>query len=318
MSQICEKHFMNNIETFRIFYNHTIHPEMMRLDKQRVRLLWLLAFSLLLILTILIFAARLQILPLSLALMLPIGVYMGYLYRQIRKFQTTFKPHVVRLILDFIDNDPNYGTLHYDEGQAIEFGHFQNSRIFSDEIIEYKGEDYITGVIGELGFQLCEIEARAFSRARSKIDTVFRGIFLHAQFHNREGRGMLIALPRVNKPYELRTIKNFVKTGAKEVPAAEQMPEFRDIFLTYASDDAPVHSLLSPEMQDAILDYRDSTNSEIYLSFIANDFYVAVSEPNDLLEPFLFQSNVSFDLAREFYDKLRLLMTIIRDFDVNN
>ena len=309
---------MNNIEAFRIFYNHTIHPEMMRLDHMRIRLLRLLAFSVILILLVLIVAANLQILPLSLALTLPIGVYVGYLYRQIREFQTTFKPHIVRLILDFIDNDPNFGTLHYDEGQSVEFGHFQNSRLFSEEIIEYKGEDYITGIIGELAFQMCEIEARAFSRVRSKIDTIFRGIFLHAQFHNREGRGMLIALPRMNKPYEIRTIKNFVLEGAKEVPASEQMPEFRAVFLTYATADAPVYSLLSPEMQDAILDYRDSTASEIYLSFIGNDFYVAVSEPNDLLEPFLFQSNVSFDLAREFYDKLRLLMSIIRDFDVNN
>ena len=309
---------MNQKEDFRRFYNHTIHPEMMRLDRQRVRLLWLLAFSILLILIVLVFAARLQILPLSLALMFPIGVYIGYLYRQIRKFQNTFKPHVVRLILDFIDNDANFGTLHYAEGQSIAIGHFYNSNLFSDDIIEYRGEDYITGIIGELSFQMCELEARTFARVRSRIDTTFRGIFLHAQFHNREARGKLIALPRANKSHEIRTIKNFVKLGAKEVPASEQMPEFQAVFITYATDDAPVHSVLSLEMQEAILDYRDDTNSDVYLSFIGNDFYVAVSEPNDLLEPFLFQSNVSFDLAREFHDKLRLLMSIVRDFDVNN
>ncbi len=309
---------MNQAEDFRRFYNHTIHPEMMRLDRQRVRLLWLLAFSILLILVVLVFAARLQILPLSLALMFPIGVYIGYLYRQIRKFQNTFKPHVVRLILDFIDNDANFGTLHYAEGQSVEIGHFYNSNLFSDDIIEYRGEDYITGIIGELSFQMCELEARTFARVRSRIDTTFRGIFLHAQFHNRAARGKLIALPRANKSHEIRTIKNFVKLGAKEVPSSEQMPEFQAVFITYATDDAPVHSVLSLEMQEAILDYRDDTNSDVYISFIGNDFYVAVSEPNDLLEPFLFQSNVSFDLAREFHDKLRLLMSIIRDFDVNN
>lgn len=309
---------MNNIEALRIFYNHTIHPELLRLDRQRRRLLFLLAISVLFIIAVLVIAAELQILPLSLALLIPIGLYINYLYRQIRKFQTTFKPHVVRLILDFIDNEPNYGTLYYDEGASVEIGHFYNSRVFTSDIIEYRGEDYISGMIGELPFELCELEARAFSRVRSKIDTIFKGIFLHAQFHNREGKGMLIAMPRVNKPYEIRTIKNFNREGGKEVPAKEQMPEFRDIFLTYATDDAPVNSLLSPEMQDAILDYRDSTMSDIYLSFIGNDFYVAVSEPNDILEPFLFQSNVSFDLVREFHDKLKLLMSIVEDFDVNN
>jgi hypothetical protein len=310
--------YMNQADDFRRFYNHTIHPEMMRLDRQRVRLLWLLFFSILLIISVLVFAAKLQILPLSMALMFPIGIYISYLYRQIRKFQNTFKPHVVRLILDFIDNDTNFGTLHYDEGRSVEIGHFHNSNLFADDIIEYKGEDYIMGIIGELSFELCELEARSFARVRSRIDTTFRGIFLHAQFHNREGRGKVIALPRGNKPFEIRTIKNFVKMGAKEVPANEQTSDFRAVFITYATADAPVYSLLSEEMQEAILDYRDDTSSEIRLSFIGNDFYVAVSEPNDLLEPFLFQSNVSYDLAREFHDKLQLLMSIVRDFDVNN
>lgn len=309
---------MNNLDEFRRYYNHTIHPEMMRLDKQRIRLLRLLVCSLVLILATLLITAKAQILVLSLAVLLPICVYMGYLYRQVRKFQTTFKPHIIRLILDFIDNAPNFGTLYYSEGQSIEKGHFDNARLFSEDIIEYRGEDYITGIIGELAFQMCELEARAFSRVRSKIDTVFKGVFLHAQFHNREARGMMIAVPRAKKPYEIRTIKNFVLEGAKEVSAAEQLPEFHHTFLTYASKDAPIHSLLSPEMQNAILDYKDSTAHDISISFMGNDFYVAVDEPNDILEPALFQSNVSFDLARSFYEKLTLLMSIVSDFDVNN
>ncbi len=375
-------------ESLRIFYNHTIHPELLRMDKKRIRLLRLLLASSLLIFATAIIALYLQTFILTLFLCIPIALYMIYLYRQIRKFQMTFKPNVVRLILDFIDNDVNFGTLYYDEGKAVDFREFQYSEIFSEDVIEYKGEDHISGVIGELAFELCELEAKAFSRVRTKVDTVFRGIFLHAEFkdfkrnlalntelndikqkiHTIRGvenlnheleewkldeqykeldllltkkqaieydlnqlhfneaesneavkiKGKILIIPRAYKNDEIRTIKKFMLSGAAEVASSLQVADFQELFITYATPDAPIHTLLSEEMQNDILDYYDFTGCKIYLSVIGNDIYVAVDEPNDLLEPYLFRSNVSYDLVREFYEKLVTLMSIVKDFDENN
>lgn len=377
-----------NYEGLRRFYNHTIHPELMRMDRSRRRLLRLLFFSAVLMLIVISFAAYLQVFVLSLFLCIPIVLYIVYLYSQVRKFQKTFKPHVVRLILDFIDNDVNMGTLYYDEGKSIDFQEFKYSQIFSEDVIEYKGEDYINGVIGELAFEFCELEAKAFSRVRSKIDTVFRGVFLHAEFKDfkqkhtlytrlnevtqkihvlrgierldtnleawviaekqseleilileKQGieyelnqlqfnaeesdeavkiKGRVLIIPRAYKNDEIRTIKKFMLSGAYEVPADQQLDAFRELFMTFATPDAPIHTLLSEEMQNDILDYYDFTGCRLYLSVIGNDIYVAVDEPNDLLEPYIFQSNVSYDLIREFYDKIMILISIVSDFDENN
>ena len=56
----------------------------------------------------------------------------------------------------------------------------------------------------------------------------------------------------------------------------------------------------------------------MYLSFIQNAIYVAVSQEKDLLEPALWQSNMSFDLIREFYEDITLLLSIVLDVDANN
>ncbi len=309
---------MQSIDEFRLFYNHTIHPELLRLEKKRKRLLWLLFFSSLLFIVVLLFALFLQVFFLFLMICIPIGLYINYLYGQVRKFQLSFKPHVVRLILDFIDNDVNFGTLRYEAEGMISKQELLNSRLFITAAPEYTGEDYIAGKIGELDFELCELNIQEFSRVRSRLDTVFRGIFLHAVI-NREMRGAIIILPEIYRPYMTRTIKAFNLLKGHDIETEQiHNEEFVKTFMTYATDDANVASLLSDDMQQSILSYREQTGHEIYLSFIENDAYVAVTEPNDILEPMLFQSNVSFELVREFYEKLVLLMSIVTDIDTNN
>ena len=95
-------------------------------------------------------------------------------------------------------------------------------------------------------------------------------------------------------------------------------PEFRKQFLAYATRNAQVRELLSDSMQRSILNYRNETEKEIYLSFINKDLYVAITEPKNILEPRLFQSNVSFELVREFFEDLQLAFQIVEDFDKNH
>ena len=62
---------------------------------------------------------------------------------------------------------------------------------------------------------------------------------------------------------------------------------------------------------------RRQTNKEIYISFLANDMYLAVTNPKDILEPKIFQSNLSYPLIREFFEDIQILVTIVQDIDEN-
>jgi len=55
---------------------------------------------------------------------------MGWLSYQYQQYRQKFKPHVVGLILDFLDEDPNIGLLHYDARRAIDEHTFRGSRLF--------------------------------------------------------------------------------------------------------------------------------------------------------------------------------------------
>jgi len=58
-----------------------------------------------------------------------------------------------------------------------------------------------------------------------------------------------------------------------------------------------------------------ATGKTLFLSFQDRKIYAALAEPKDILEPYIFQSNVSFELIREFFSDIQLLLKIIEDFD---
>ena len=91
--------------------------------------------------------------------------------------------------------------------------------------------------------------------------------------------------------------------------------EFRETFLAYATRDAKVRDLLSTDMQEILVRYREETEKEIYISFIDKNIYLAITGHRNILEPYLFRSNLSFELVREFYEDLSMLFDIVEDFD---
>ena len=323
---------MKRLEEFRIFYNHTIHPELLRLERMRIRLLLLLAFSVVALIGIIAFEFYVGELVLTLALMIPIAIFMGYLVVRVRKFIQTFKPNTINLILDFIDDGLNYGTLSYQAEKSIPKDVFLSSHLFSTKKPVYRGEDFIQGKIGSLDFEMCEINVEDVSPVSSGLQPVFRGVFLHAKF-NFELEGVVIVWPRKHKQKLVGAVKNATFLGAKNKDDEILCEPFRKIFTTYATEDTHVVGMLPITMQEAIVSYLEEIEHreqmkvdeqmgnttpqerDFYLSIIGNNIYVAFTEEKDLLEPFIFKSNLSFDLLREFFEDIHLLLKIVEDFD---
>ncbi len=302
---------MKTLANFRIYYNQTIYPELKRLELKRKQLLLLLFISLFLLLGIIVLEFYFDIFLITLILMLPIGVYSTFLLYQIRKFTLTFKPRIVNLILDFIGE----GKFEYDSKKSIPKSTLIASQLFATSAPYYEGEDFIKGQIGEIAFEMCELNVREFSRVRNRLNYVFKGIFLNAHFEDKF-KGTLVLLPREFKQYLTRTIKEFTFKNAQ--PVSMNNPEFEEAFMTYATPDTHIRGLFSPEMQRIILEERFKSQKHIYVSLINGQMYLAVTEHKDILEPFIFRSNLSFELVREFFEDIMLLFSIVEDFDQNH
>lgn len=305
---------MKQLDEFRIYYNHTIHPELLRMERKRIRLLRLLFFSAIFVTTTLILGLVIDLLVVSLFMMIPIGFYTTFLLYRMRQFVLTFKPRIMNLILDFIDNSINYGTLKYDAKKFIPNTTFKASKLFETPAPYYKGEDYITGSIGSLDFELCELEVKEYSPVRNRLNYVFKGVFLRAEF-NAPITGQVVVWPRAFRQYLIKTIKAFTWEHGSDASMEILNEEFLEHFMVYATPHTHVVRLLTEDMQDAVLEYRKKIDKEIYLSILDNKIYIAVTEPKDILEPNIFISNLSFELVRTFFEDIRVLLSILEDFD---
>ena len=310
---------MQTLNELRQFYNHTIHPELMRMERHRHRLLLFLGMSFLILLGVFLLQLDINILVITLAMMVPLVMYITHIFNELNTFRNTFKPKIVTLLLDFIDNDVTFNIpLKYTEKGAISPETFADSRLFNTVAPDYIGEDYIMGEMGELEFEMSELSVKEFSPVRNRLDDVFRGVFLHARFRRevQSSDGEILVLPRNKKQYLSKTIKSFTVRGGREFDPPNM--RFSDEFVVYRTQNANIKGFLSNDMQKAILKYHENERKEVYISFIANDIYIAVSQEKDLLEPVVWQSNVSFDLIKEFYEDLTLLLSIVMDIDANN
>lgn len=304
---------MRKPEEFRIFYNRTIHPELRRLDRHRKRMLRRIFFSLLLLLGVAVIVFQMDIFVLSLFFSIPFFIYIAFQVQQIRKFRTNFKPRVVELILDFIDDSLLFGDLKYNANRKIDAGIFLKSGIFETNPASYAGEDHIEGRIGDVEFEMCELDVQEFSPVRARLDLVFRGIFLRATFFYPV-RGQLLVVPRKALPRLSPSLKSFIREGGQLMDQSIQNPAFTASFAVFASRNTQVNELLPAELMDFILSYRQ-TSGEIFLSIKDKNCYVAVSHEKDMLEPKILQSNVSFDLIREFYNEIYLALYVVSALD---
>lgn len=310
---------MQTLKDFHNFYNQTINPELRRMNQRRKKMLRSLVLFFVLILGVFFLQIWFNLFLVFLILIIPMLYFVSTAFVALDKYRATYKPTIISLVLDFIDNDPYFGTaMQYREQASISKETFLASKLFNTEAPEFVGEDYITGAMGELEFEMSELGVKEFSPVRTRLDNVFRGIFLHARYTHdvQNENGAILLLPRSKKSLVSRTIKAFTVKGARQIELPNQ--QLRDLFLVYATSDANKNGFLSDDMQRAIVEYAEKTGRDIFISFIRNDIYIAVENEKDLFEPRYLESSVSYELIHEFYQDINILLNIIRDIDANN
>ena len=94
-------------------------------------------------------------------------------------------------------------------------------------------------------------------------------------------------------------------------------PEFEKQFVVYGSDQVEARYILSTSLMRRILDYKNKTKKSIYISFIDDKLFFAISYFKNLFEPKLFMTLLNFNLIKEYYEDLELTISIVEELNLN-
>ena len=298
----------------RLYYNTTIRPELLRLEALRKRILWGISLSLLGIFAVGVAFLVYDLGFLILLLVVPVAFYIGWLYLRIERFRQSFKPAVIQLLLNFINDSPNFRSLEYDAKRPILRDRFERSGLFRPHPDSYRAEDYIRGLVGEMAFEMGEAYVQEISPASNRLQLVFSGLFVHAIF-NEPTEGRLAVWPRHHLRRLKRSVDAYIGSKGRSADVEILNGQFRETFAVYAHPGTKVAGILTPPMQDALLAFYQREQRDLYFAVHDQDLFIGLEHGYDLLEPRFFRSNLSFHLIRRFYADITLMLRVIQDFD---
>jgi hypothetical protein len=198
---------------------------------------------------------------------------------------------------------------------------FERSDLFKQSIDRYSGNDYVKGSIEGVSLEFSDIHAEyqtRDSKGRTQWHTLFRGLFLVAEF-NKHFQAKTVILPDMaEKSFGsliggwLQSI-NFTREGLIRLDD----PEFEKHFVVYGSDPIEARYILTHSMMKRIVEFQKKVSHPLFVSFVHNHIHVGIGTGKDLFEPAVFTSLLDYKQAMEYVSTLQNTIGLVEELKLN-
>lgn len=277
---------MAEINDFEDFYNQKIGPLVLDHKKRSIlydRWGYVFAGSLLFFFVSIIAALQFRVQGAAYVCLFAVAflVFTVFKFASIQiSFTGNFKKRIITEIVDFVLPGNEYKPDSY-----ISTKLFKASCLYRFRVNNIEGDDFIKGRYKNVAFQGCELWTYTGRPDVSNEGMLFKGLFFAADLGSFSGgtyiwrknniqlgdsiadeRYRLFPIPRVQK----------INTGS---------PQFDKYYHVYSTYPTEAHTILTADMMQQILSFRQQLKKEISLSFVAGRCYVAIPFNQKLLEP---------------------------------
>jgi len=234
-------------------------------------------------------------------------------------YKAEFKQRIITKIVQFAEPG-----LSYYPTEKIDKYTFKESKLFTQGIDRYRGEDLVRGRIDKTEIVFSEVHAEykttsrdSKGRTQTHWHTIFKGLFFIADF-NKHFQGQTLVLPDTAESLfgSFGKMLQSWNIGRPDLIKLED-PEFEREFVVYGSDQIEARYILSTSLMRRILDFKQKTGTKIYLSFTGSKVYVAVPINRNMFEPKYFSSVSDFSPILDYYRDLIFAVGIVDDLNLN-
>ena len=305
------------------FYYKELYPSLSELEKRRTQILSQLKWYGGMGVVVFLLAAMWMGKNFGLLHPLMMGIVIGFIaiagmtYRFMRKgYAEDFKEKIITPLIGAID--PH---LLYNPSFMISQHLFERSHLFNQKVDRYSGNDYVKGSIDGVPIEFSDIHAEyqtKDSKGRTQWHTLFRGLFLVAEF-NKHFKSKTVILPdHAEKSFGsliggwLQSI-NFSRDDLIRL----DNPEFEKHFVVYGNDPIEARYILSHSMMKRILDFQRKLTHPLFISFVHNHIHVGIGTKKNLFEPAILTSLLDYKQTIEYINTLRYTIGIIEELKLH-
>lgn len=211
--------------------------------------------------------------------------------------------------------------IRYSPESMVPQSQFEAGGLFSSRIDRYDGEDSFSGRAGstdllfsELHVQRKETSIDSKGRTSTRWVTVFKGIYLVADFH-KHFRCRVTITPDIAEA-------NFGWLGRKLQGATGNLvrlanPEFEKAFKVTSDDDVGAHYLLTPDMQERFLDLRNRWSPGIRAALVDSCLHLAIPMRENWFEAGEALPAGETSQLQRFLEQLVLVLHITETLNLN-
>ena len=229
-------------------------------------------------------------------------------------YRSSFKAKVVTQVAQALAPE-----LVFQPSQFVSKGWFERSRLFRRPD-RYSGEDYFIGKIGKTELFFSEVHAEqrhrttdSKGRTKTHYTTIFRGIFLIADFH-KEFRCQVSVTPDKLEGFGFLGRK-LQKLGG----GVERMEnvDFERLFVVRASDPVEARYILTPAMQERFIELTHKWGPSLRASFQDSLVYLALPLRANWFEGSIKTPVDDPQQFRQLIAQLSACLNTVDDLDLN-
>ena len=234
-------------------------------------------------------------------------------------YKAEFKQRIITKIVQFAEPG-----LSYHPQEKIDEHTFKSSKLFTQGIDRYSGEDLVRGRVEKTDIIFSEVHAEYKTTSRNSKGhtqthwhTIFKGLFFIADF-NKDFQGQTLVLPDSAESL-FGGFGKMLQSWSIGRPDLVQLedPEFEREFVVYGNDQIEARYVLSTSLMRRILDFKRKSGTKIYLSFTGSKVYVAIPMTKNMFEPKYFSNVNDFSPILDYYRDLTFAVGIVEDLNLN-
>lgn len=305
------------------FYYKELYPSLSQLEETRKQIVSRLKFYgmigiVIVALTVVWMGKNLEVLhPFSFAIYAGFAAIGGIIYRTMTHgYAEDFKERIITPLIHAIDPHLLYNP-HFMISKHL----FTRSDLFKHKIDRYSGNDYVKGSIDGVPLEFSDVHAEyqtRDSKGRTRWHTLFRGLFLVAEF-NKHFKAKTIVLPDHAEKTFGTLIGSWLqsKNLSRDDLIRLDDSEFEKHFVVYGNDPIEARYILTHSMMKRILEFQQKLSHPLFISFNHNHIHVAIGTKKDLFEPAVFTSLLDYKQAMEYVNTLRNTIGMVKELKLN-